>query len=219
MPRIAYAAVLILCLACAKKESTADTASSAQPTPAPPKEMTVVFTDDFSSNSSGWSRTLPGEPISIDYRDGQYVLALTDKAAPFSVASGLAPTEFDDVSVEVDAKVIKGDRGSIGVICRASNAGYYFADISGATARIGMYAKEQEILSETNAPDVLKPEEANKFRFDCIGDQLELSVNGNQVLAGADSRLPIGKIGVLAGGAKEGQMEVAFDNLVVKKPQ
>ena len=39
-----------------------------------------------------------------------------------------------------------------------------------------------------------------------------------RALSGTDARLPIGKIGVIAGGTKEGKLTAAFDNLVVKKP-
>jgi hypothetical protein len=179
----------------------------------------VLFSDDFSSPASGWSRTIPGNPVQTEYRDGQYVVSMDNSASAYGVASGFAPTEFDDVRIEIEAKrVAAEERGPVGVSCRGSNAGRYFADIDGATVRIGIYAKEQEILSETNNPGLWKSGEVNQLRLDCVGNQLTFHINGSQVLAATDARLPIGKVGLQAGGAGEGKVEVLFDNLVVKKP-
>jgi hypothetical protein len=179
----------------------------------------VLFSDDFASASSGWSRTVPGNPIETDYQDGQYTITVDGDKSPYAVAAGSSPTEFDDVRIEVDAKMASGEAaGSVGVTCRGSNAGRYFADVDGMTVRIGVYTREQEILSETNGPGVWKPDQVNRLRFDCVGNKLTFYVNGAQLLAASDSRLPVGKVGLQAGGAKEGKLAVMFDNFVVRKP-
>jgi hypothetical protein len=193
-----------------------ETAPAASPTPSQP---TVAFSDDFSNAGSGWRRTLPDENPMIDYRDGQYIVSIDNGRSQYVAASGSPATEFDDVILEADATKLSGDdSAAIGLQCRDTNAGRYVADIDETgDARILLYTREQKVLAEKKVPGTWT-EGANRLRFDCVGDKLTFYVNGTEILTATDSSLPIGRIGVRAGGAGSGKTEAAFDNLVVSTP-
>jgi hypothetical protein len=220
-----FVSIVLILIACGGRESPQEPAGAAR-SPGATAEATpqatpeTLLREDFNDPASGWTRTVPGQPRSIDYRDGAYIVAIDNDASSHVVATGNNPTEFDDVRVEVDVRKISGDPGAgMGIRCRDTNAGRYFADIDEeGEIRIGIYAREQEVLAGAEKPGVWKRGEVNRLRFDCNGDKLDFYVNGELQLSATDSRLPIGRIGLSAGGAGRGKTEVAFDNVVVMRP-
>jgi hypothetical protein len=58
----------------------------------------------------------------------------------------------------------------------------------------------------------------NHLRADCIGDKLTFYINFTEVASAADSDLPNGDVGVLAGAFAEPGVDVLFDNFVVIQP-
>ena len=58
----------------------------------------------------------------------------------------------------------------------------------------------------------------NHIRADCIGNELTLYVNGQQVATATDSEFTGGDIGVIAGTFSTPGTDIHFDNFVVTRP-
>jgi hypothetical protein len=84
----------------------------------PSKAGTVLFHDDFSNPSSGWVawETDYGE---FAYVDGELRVLL--HKPDFNTYSILPGHKFDDMSVEVDARLVAGPaNGVFGILCRVA---------------------------------------------------------------------------------------------------
>ena len=181
----------------------------------------VLFQDDFSDPSSGWDRVDVSEGIT-DYVDGIYRIFVNTDNTDVWANPGL---DFTDTIIEVEATKVGGpDDNDFGVICRyEDNENFYFFIISSD----GFYAVGrvidgvQELLGESE----MLPGEAiktgdvrNKIQVDCVGSQLTLSVNGEQLTTVEDTTFTSGDVGLVAGTFDELGTDIHFDNFIVREP-
>jgi hypothetical protein len=137
--------------------------------------------------------------------------------------------DFTDVSMAVMTRQVSGSlNNNFGLLCRYQDSTHFYAFLVSSD---GYYAivkvlggSAYQILSGDGSH--LLPSEAiqvgegteNELRAVCLGDQLSLTVNGQQLAAVSDSDLDHGDVGFIVSSYEEGATEVRFDNLVVLDP-
>lgn len=181
-------------------------------------EATVVLTDDFSDPDSGWAIDEAG---AYGYADDAYLITVE----PGAFIPVLQANEtYADVSLEVDVMLVSGEADAYaGLICRATEDGYYYADISptGEFTIGQLVGDEFTVLSDWATSDAINSEEGaeNRLRLDCIGDTIAVYVNGEE-LASLAVEAVAGGFGFEAGTAEAATESAVFgfDNFVLSQP-
>ena len=184
---------------------------------------TLAYSDDFSSERSGWDR-YSGNEASTDYGDGVYRIMVTEN----NWITWANPGEsFTDVRIEVDATFINGPvtENSYGVICRHQDVDNFYALLiasDGAYAiRKRVNGGDLEIISGEfyDFHDAIKEGQVtNHITAECIGDRIALYANGALIVEVLDSDIPSGDVGLIGTSFDTDQMEVHFDNFEVYVP-
>lgn len=182
----------------------------------------VLFSDDFSSTSSGWDQT-EDAVYTADYSDGAYQIVVHETYSDAWANPG--SRTFTDVRVEVDATKNSGpDDNDFGVICRyVDTTHFYFALISsdGYYGILKMSDGEYSVLGrEDMVPsDVINLGDAtNRIRLDCVGSTLTLYINDTQVDQQTDDEFASGNVGLIAGTYEVAGTDILFDNFYVYQP-
>lgn len=186
------------------------------------KSGDVLYSDDFSSDSSGWAQ-VDDSNYTTTYTNGAYQIVVhqtyTDAWGNPSMHT------FTDVRVEVDATKNGGsDNNDYGIICRYEDTThFYFAAISsdGYFGILKMSDGEYSVLGRENLiPSDLIAQGAatNHIRFDCVGPTLTLFINGTQVDEQVDDDYTAGNVGLIAGTYDEPGTDILFDNFTVYQP-
>lgn len=181
----------------------------------------LLYHDDFSNPSSGWQQT-DSSNGSAGYADGAYRLLVQTAGYDLWAVSGQA---FGDVQIEVDATRLAGPVvNRFGLVCRyqdwndfyvfiISSDGYYaIGKIKNGTA--SLLGQERMAYSGFIRQDG----SANHLRFDCIGNTLKGSVNGQVLAITSDADFSGGDAGLIAGAFEESGVEIGFDNFLLYKP-
>jgi hypothetical protein len=214
---IALAVLLLASLACTLGGAldSADTGSS-EPS------SKVLFSDDFSNPNSGWPSSDDSGDF-LGYADGSYRIFVSDSELLLFATS--ADSFQDDVQIEVDATKIGGpDDNYFGLICRYQNLDnfYFFLLSSDGYAGIGMYLNDElQFLSGEQfyyTEAINQGNSKNLVSADCIGDQLTLYANGQEVASATDSTFSSGNVGMLARANTESGVDILFDNFTVSAP-
>lgn len=214
--RVVWAAsVLLLAALACSFGSSGDQGSDGQTDP------DILFSDDFSSTSSGWDRTTSSFGTT-DYQNGGYHISVNDEYSSVWANPG---RNFTDVRVEVNGHKIGGvDDNEFGVICRYQDEDNFYA---GSVSSDGFYA----IIIIQNGEfgylgtDGMQPSDAirqgtstNTVRLDCVGSTLTLYVNGTQLISVSDSAFSSGDVGLYAGTFGTPGIDIFFDDFVVRRP-
>lgn len=206
--------LIALSLACAYSPAT-----PAMPAPSV-SSGAVLFQDDFSRSSSGWTRMLNAEGV-MDYDGGGYRILVNSQQMNFW---STPQKDFTDVRLEVDTGKLAGpDENRIGLICRFNGSDYYFFIISSdGFYGAGIFFSGQALLlgqSEMQSSESIhKGLAVNHLRADCIGNTLTFYVNGFQVAQFRNDVLASGDVGMLAGTFDTPGVDIIFDNFVVLQP-
>lgn len=184
-------------------------------------ESGILFSDDFSSTSSGWDQFSSAEG-SADYNNGAYELIVNE--TNYDIWSN-PYLSFTDVRVEVDATLAAGpEDNDFGIICRYVDIeNFYFSYVtSDGYFSVGKLVDgNQELISGTSMTETDKVNsgsQVNHIRFDCVGSTLTLYVNGEQLGSYEDSEFSSGDVGLIAGTFDESGVDILFDNFVVYQP-
>ena len=202
-------------------------AQTPSPAESPRQTGTVLFHDDFSNPGSGWAarKTDYGE---FAYVGGEFRVFLHQP--DFNTYAILPGHKFDDMSVEVDARLVAGPAdGVFGILCRAAadestaSKAYVFAIRSDGVSAIMkrtspafwdaiVFAKPSTAIKKGNA--------SNHLRADCSGNTLTFYVNGEKLLETTDKDFRSGQVGVaVSTQPKSAPMDVRFDNFIVRAMQ
>jgi hypothetical protein len=191
-----------------------------EPTPAP--DAQVLFEDDFSNASGGWSIDF-GSNSTAQFEDGQYVLQIL--ATKLLIWTTSASGDLSDVRVEVTAASsgVANDPG-MGIVCGYQDDDHFYY--------LGMTPDGYYAISKFNADDgVMLTSSTDEWErsariplydpsyqldADCGSDgTLALFVNGVEVARANDTDYPSGVIGLMAQTFNDQPAEVRFDDLVV----
>jgi len=216
--------LLFTTLACSVFSGGA-TPSDAPPENGPAANNNILFQDDFSNANSGWDRNDWDSGLT-DYGDGVYRMSV--KVPSYDIWANPGKSFDGNVRVEADATKVSGeDDNDYGLICRYSGApdtpNYYFGIISSdGFAVVGkVTAGSMEYLSseQMQPSDAIKQgSTTNRLRIDCVGSNIALFVNGQQVATVSDASYTSGDVGFLAGTFEIPSTEIHFDNLLVSRP-
>jgi hypothetical protein len=180
----------------------------------------IIFLDDFSDPSSGWNRAVTPSGLS-DYEDGVYRIFVRQ---PFIDIWSLPGINLEDARIEVDAFKVSGERNNrFGIICRVNGENYYTFMISSdgyygigkvrglEHTLVGMQAMQFSTVINQGAA-------SNHLRADCLGENLALYVNDQLVQQARDTDFPSGDVGLIAGTYDITDVEIFFDNFLVREP-
>ena len=220
---------LIVLLACAPTPAPPPPAPVPTPSEAPEISGAVLYSDDFSDDTSGWE-TFDDEDGWCCYKGGW--LHITNYTyAEYDSYADMKRREFSDFVLEIDTKLIDGTMDNAHhVVCRmsadpkAQEWSYYGFSISadgyyGITKAIG--DELIELVPASRSIHIKKGRDViNVMRVECIGNNLRLSVNGHFLVEAQDSGLDTGwlSLGVTALSEQEGKTftQIGFDNIVVR---
>jgi hypothetical protein len=184
---------------------------------------TVLFQDDFSKPANGWM-VAKTDYAEFGYLDGEYRILL--QKPDFNTYSILPRQKFDNVSIEVDARLVSGSaNGVFGILCRAeadegtASKAYVFAIRADGVYGILKRTSPSfwDAIAMGSGSKVIKPGNAiNHLRADCSGGTLTFYINGEKVLEKADSAFSGGFVGfAVTTQPKSGPLDVRFDNFVI----
>ncbi len=184
-------------------------------------ENNVVFQDDFSDPSSGWS-TLNEENKWIGYADGKFRFLVNDAKFDYWSTPGL---KFTDVRIDVDATKNAGpDDNDFGVICRYQDENNFYGMLISSDGYYGI-SKMKDGVHNVLGSDGMEVSDAiktgansNHLMAECIGSTLRLTVNGQKVFEVEDTDFQSGDVGLVAGTFDQPGVDVSFDNFIVTKP-
>jgi hypothetical protein len=140
--------------------------------------------------------------------------------------STLPDFTFDDFILEVDARLLEGDLGSsYGVLFRMQDSTrFYRFEITGD----GLYMVERRdgdsgwtrfVDGWTESPAIKRQlGSVNRLRVEARGQSISLYVNDELIHQFTDTAYSSGTIALDAGTFVQPQAQVAFDNLVVRRP-
>ncbi len=182
----------------------------------------ILFSDDFSSITSGWDQT-EGDDYKTAYNNGAYQIIVNKTLS--DAWSNPGNFNFTDVRIEVEATKYGGsDNNDYGIICRYQDTThFYFAAISsdGYYGILKMSEGEYSVIGRENLvpSDLINlGTDTNHIRFDCVGSTLTLFINGTQVDQQIDANYTSGNVGLIAGTYDEAGTDVLFDNFYVYQP-
>lgn len=182
----------------------------------------VLYQDDFSDPNSGWDQIDDIEKGTMDYFDTFFRIHVLGDHQMLSTGPGLI---FTDVQVNVDMiKVVGYSDDLFGLICRAADQRNYYFFVISSDGYYGVGKMIDGVQSMIGSPGLLPSELIsqgkikNHLRADCIGEQLVMAVNGQELVRVKDSELQRGDVGILAGTLNDSENVVLFDNFSVTKP-
>ena len=180
----------------------------------------VLLFDDFAERGRGWNIDSDRESA-VGYLEGEYFI---DLFVPDASAWSLVGGNYGDIVVEVDTRVDTPtpDNGW-GVICRYLDADNQYGFEIGSDGLYVIYALvdgEFVQLSDWmfSTAIITGPGAENHIRASCVGDELELVVNGRTLAQVRDSTFRSGDVGLVGATYSSGGSRVVFDNLVLRQP-
>jgi hypothetical protein len=182
----------------------------------------ALFQDDFEDPGSGWGAD-QRDGFDRGYDEGVYFFNLL---ASNWLAWTSPGKDFDDVSVEVNARVASGAQdGHYGVLCRYKDADnfYYFAvSADGYYAIFRRDEGDMEMLTAgggmLSSPHIKTGNQVNRVLGVCKGNDLSLYVNGQWLATVTDDAHARGDVGLGASSGPSGGTRIVFDDLVVTAP-
>jgi len=183
----------------------------------------ALFEDDFEDPSSGWGAD-QRDGFDRGYDEGVYFF---DLRASNWLAWASPGRNFDDVSVEVDARVASGAQdGHYGVLCRYKDAdNFYYLAVSADGYYAIFLRAEGDIKVLTgggrgmvSSPHVKMGGQVNRVVGVCEGDELSLYVNDQWLATVTDDTHAQGDVGIGAGSGPSGGTRIVFDDFSVAVP-
>lgn len=180
----------------------------------------VLLQDDFSTQNLPWpvGKTESG---SAGFENGVYRVQI---ATPFTEMRALAGRDYQNVRMYLTVGKFTGpDATRAGLICRASERGFYFfVYTADGYAAIGWMDGETPRLLTGDTfqfSAAIHPGMAvNALRAECVGDTLRFFINDQPVAIVQHSALTHGDVGFLAGTFDQGNGDLLFDDFIVVKP-
>jgi S1-C subfamily serine protease len=182
-----------------------------------PQEGQIVYSTDFSTPSDGWGFT--GEYSSTTVQDG--LLEIEINTTEY-LTWGLAEINATDVIIHADAQVrVSALDGDFGILCRYANqSNYYALEVSedGYYTIYKRLAGEDYSLVEWTPSELVTTTNEVQISAACIGESLQLFLNGSLLAEATDTDLTSGDVGLIAGTWEGIPLLVEFDNFIVRRP-
>lgn len=206
---LVFALIALTVVACGGGKTTVT------PPPSNPNGA-ILFSDDFSKNSSGWD-IAEDENAKVGYDGGEYVMTVLNTAWDTWANPGTKIFE-SNVVVDVDARHVSGPEDALlGVICgyeSVENFSVLALDLQGSALIYRYTNGEYQELASQALPAPINPD-TNHLTAYCQPEQLTLYINGTQVLSAKDDYFRAAGVGLLTGSFNEPNVEAAYDNFLV----
>jgi len=186
-----------------------------------PTAPEVLFSDDFSDESSGWV-TYDEYDGRVAYHDG--CLYVKDYAAYEGAIHGDCQRYFTDFILEIETWLVSGTDNNWHLVeCRLQDEeNYYDFGISadGYYDILKVVNRNRTVLVSPTYSSYIHQGQGvtNLIHIECIGSSLSLSVNGHLLEEVTDATFSGGDITLAANALAGTFTEVAFDNIVVSAP-
>lgn len=178
----------------------------------------VLFFDDFSQSTSGFTESYSDDDLAVYYLGGEYYIDVyVDGLYTWEVY----PDTYEDSAVTVDARFASpAQDGDAALICRyLDNQNFYIFRISeDGYYSIGKVENDEFVfLTDWQYSDFVAQNVAKGFYMTatCSGTELSLSMNGQLLNQTEDSSFTTGRAGISAGTYANPGLSVAFDNFEV----
>jgi hypothetical protein len=197
-------------------------AETPEPTPTltPVQPYTeVIFRDDFST-LVGWFVDETDE-FRFRYQDGGYRILNGFQA---SYVNSIRSFDLPNVYVETEARQVAGPQdGYFGVVCRWQDVHNFYGLAMGQDGFLTIVRVQDRRVSflATGVAEsgLLNPAgQNNRIGGSCVGSNLTLYVNGEQVLQAQDTSFGDGFIGLMVGTRSAAGVEAHFDNFLAARP-
>jgi hypothetical protein len=205
------------------KGSAPTPAATSVPTPQvteTPTSQLLVLEDDFSNPKSGWDRGAdPDAEWGYQGDDYRILVHATDMTAWTNTREHY---DLTNLVMVVEARRVAGPLDNqYGVIVRYQDrANFYLFTVSSD----GLYAVQmlrddnwQDLVKWTPSAAIRQDEGTNVLRVEAQGPEMRFLVNSELLCVLQDSTIGSGSIGLAAGSFAEPEVEVRFDNLLVRQ--
>ena len=178
----------------------------------------LLLDDSFIENTNQWLEFSIPEGIS-KVRDGAlYIRDYTDD----SNSQTYITNEFDDFNLEIDVRLVEGANNTMQEIAfRACDLGFYLFIFStdGYYALARYDGDVATVLVDPTYSDYINQGTSNnRVRIEFIGEELKVFMNDNLLNHLTDSYYANGIISLAAMSHEGAYADVAFDNLIIYKP-
>ncbi len=203
----------------ATKPPTSTPRPTATATPVP-QPGDVLLSDSFEDDNNNWGVNLPNQVL-FKVEDSSLTGEIKKRQIIYwSVRRG----PFTDADVTFDATLLSGSASNTvyGGICRYQDSNnFYLFEISSGNYSIQHLdkGKWRAIVDWRPSGAIRTGKGKNTVRIVCVGEMLQLWINGTKLVTIHYPGLKDGVIGMAVGTYNSDDSKVKFDNLVVKFPE
>lgn len=183
---------------------------------------TLLFSDDFASNTNAWgtSGNNIGE-ILFEY-EGLDIKVNTPNSLLWTVTAD----QFRDTQIEVDGVLLGGPSDdAFGVICRYQDNEHFYGFLLSHDGYYGIFKMDDGNMLLADSQSGLRYSDAirqggvvNHIQAVCQGETLRLTVNGTLLSEVQDGSYLKGQMGLIVGTYEVAGTEIFFDNLQIYQP-
>ncbi|MGB5933984.1 MAG: sugar-binding protein, partial [Anaerolineae bacterium] len=182
----------------------------------PTPEMVLLYSDDFSDPSSGWTVS-SDEDVEKGYSGGEYYILVKK---PNWVSWGYAGRTFTDFRLEVDARKVAGpDLNELGVVVRRRDNDNLYMFVIASDGYYGVWkmvnGEWETLVNWKTSPHISPGQGTNHLTLIGQGPNFSFWVNGEHLVDVTDASFAEGDISLVAGTYDEGGVRIHFDNLEV----
>lgn len=183
---------------------------------------TLLFSDDFTSNTNAWGTSGKNIGEIIFEYEGLDIKVNTPNSLLWTVTAD----QFRDTQIEVDGVLLGGPSDdTFGVICRYQDNEHFYGFLLSHDGYYGIFKMDGGNMMLADSQAGLKYSDAirqggvvNHIQAVCQGETLRLTVNGTLLSEVQDSSYSQGQMGLIVGTYEIAGTEVFFDNLQIYQP-
>ena len=188
----------------------------------PPKPGDTLILDDFSDLKGNWDTWEERDNTTVTYYHGGLIMVIN---APNRDVLTTHIGSYRDVAIEATAQKLTGpDDNAFGLVCRYQDMNNYYALIISSDGYYGIVKVIQgayHLISGNNLnydERIRQGNAENLIQAECQGNEIALTVNGDELVRVQDSDLETGRTGLITGTYEEAGAAILFDHFVVKTP-
>lgn len=192
-----------------------------------PAEAPAFFTEDFSNGLDSWSQVLlsgEGEanPSKLTVTTGESGVNISLDAKLMYLYYFYTPYTYEDVSLKMNATNKGSNSFQTLLTCRATDAGWYeFAMQSDGLWYLYAFKDgNYNTIGNGGATNIKTGKATNEFGMDCIGDQIHLFVNGEELKGSPvqDSTFSEGMIGFSVSSLQVVPVNADVNSITISEP-
>jgi hypothetical protein len=188
-------------------------------TPQPAQSAKVIFADDFSSPTSGWTRANQDGHV-LSYSEGTYLIMAPMREQGW-VDVGLSPMKFTDAVLSVDFQIVSEDSGNTCAIVawRVQDWKNYYALMLSdkGFVNVSRLVNGQFIpIYDWKKVSALNMDhQANHIDIVFTKENSTVYINQELVTKFKDVNYTVGAVGLGALSATDSAIQVRFDNVIL----